>query len=39
MAAAWVNRTDADYPRSFDPPDLEVESIVDLAAQLGAVGA
>jgi 2-haloacid dehalogenase len=41
MAAAWVNRTRADYPQSFDPPDLEVEveSIVDLAAQLGAFGA
>lgn len=39
MTTAWVNRTEADYPRSFDPPDLEVESIVDLAAQLGAVGA
>ena len=39
MATAWLNRGDAPYPRSFHTPDLEAESMVDLAAQLGAVGA
>jgi 2-haloacid dehalogenase len=39
MATAWVNRGDAPYPRSFDEPGLEADSMVDLAAQLGAVGA
>jgi 2-haloacid dehalogenase len=39
MAIAWLNRGDAPYPRSFAAPDIEAESMVDLAAQLGAVGA
>jgi len=39
MATAWLNRGDAPYPRSFRSPDFEAESMVDLAAQLGAVGA
>jgi 2-haloacid dehalogenase len=39
MATAWLNRGDAPYPRSFQSPDVEAESMVDLAAQLGAVGA
>jgi 2-haloacid dehalogenase len=39
LATAWINRGDAPYPRSFRAPDLEAESMVDLAAQLGAVGA
>jgi hypothetical protein len=39
MRTAWVNRADRPYPRCFDQPDLEVESLVDLAAQLGAVAA
>ena len=39
MRTAWVNRADRPYPRVFDQPDLEAESMVDLAAQLGAVAA
>ena len=39
MRTAWVNRADRPYPRCFDQPDLEAESMVDLAAQLGAVAA
>lgn len=39
MRTAWVNRADRPYPRVFDPPDLEADSMVDLAAQLGAVAA
>jgi 2-haloacid dehalogenase len=39
MRTAWLNRGDAPYPRSFQTPDYEAESLVDLAAQLGAVSA
>jgi 2-haloacid dehalogenase len=39
MTTAWLNRGDAPYPRSFHAPDIEAESMVDLAAQLGAVSA
>jgi 2-haloacid dehalogenase len=39
MRTAWVNRADRSYPRAFDEPDLEADSLVDLAAQLGAVAA
>lgn len=39
LATAWINRTDGRYPGYFAPPDIEATSIVDLAAQLGAVGA
>ena len=39
MRTAWVNRADRPYPRGFDQPDIEAESVVDLAAQLGAVAA
>lgn len=39
MRTAWVNRADRPYPRAFDQPDLEADSMVDLAAQLGAVAA
>lgn len=38
LRSAWVNRTGADYPPQFAPPDLEVASLVDLAAALGAAG-
>ena len=39
LATAWVNRTDARYPTYFAPADIEATSLVDLAAQLGAVAA
>ncbi|HET7399898.1 MAG TPA: haloacid dehalogenase type II [Intrasporangium sp.] len=39
LRTAWVNRSGADYPETFAAPDLEATSIVDLAAQLGAVSA
>lgn len=39
LGTAWVNRTGADFPGVFTAPDLQAESLVDLAAQLGAVGA
>jgi 2-haloacid dehalogenase len=39
LATAWLNRTDAEYPGYFARPDLEAVSLVDLAAQLGAVAA
>jgi 2-haloacid dehalogenase len=39
MRTAWVNRADRPYPRAFDQPDVEADSMVDLAAQLGAVAA
>lgn len=39
LATAWINRTDARYPAYFTAPDLEVTSLVDLAAQLGGVAA
>ncbi len=35
LATAWVNRADGRYPRHFAVPDLEVTSLVDLAARLG----
>lgn len=35
LATAWVNRADGRYPRHFAAPDLEVTSVVDLAARLG----
>lgn len=38
LATAWVNRSGVDYPSCFSAPDLEATSLVDLAAQLGAVG-
>jgi 2-haloacid dehalogenase len=39
LGTAWINRSGAAYPRTFHGPDLEAESLVDLAAQLGAVSA
>ena len=39
LATAWINRSGRRYPDSFDRPDLEAVSLVDLAAQLGGVGA
>lgn len=35
LATAWVNRAGGRYPRHFTAPDLEVTSVVDLAARLG----
>jgi 2-haloacid dehalogenase len=37
LATAWVNRFGGSYPAYFHRPDLEATSMVDLAAQLGAV--
>lgn len=37
LGTAWVNRSVAAYPAHFAAPDLEATSLVDLAAQLGAV--
>ncbi|MBG6182066.1 haloacid dehalogenase type II [Arthrobacter sp. CAN_A1] len=34
MQTAWINRTGASYPTYFTPPDIEVESISDLADKL-----
>ncbi len=34
LATAWINRKGAPYPRHFRPPDLEAESLADLAEQL-----
>ncbi len=39
LATAWVNRTGRPYPGYFATPDIEATSVVDLAAQLGGVGA
>lgn len=39
LRTAWLNRSGATYPPGFDAPDLEADSLVDLAAQLGAVAA
>lgn len=39
LSTAWVNRSGAPYPSHFAAPDLQATSLVDLAAQLGAVGA
>jgi 2-haloacid dehalogenase len=38
LPAAWVNRSGATYPAELLAPDLEATSLVDLSAQLGAVG-
>lgn len=35
LRGAWVNRGEAPFPGYFLPPDLEVGSLVDLAARLG----
>jgi 2-haloacid dehalogenase len=37
LGTAWLNRSGAAYPAGFHVPDLEADSLVDLAAQLGAV--
>jgi 2-haloacid dehalogenase len=34
LASAWINRTGSPYPDYFEPPDLEVASLVHLAEQL-----
>lgn len=39
LRTAWINRVGGDFPAGFEAPDIEATSIVDLAAQLGAVGA
>ncbi len=39
LATAWINRNGARYPVYFTAPDLEATSVIDLAAQLGAVAA
>ncbi len=38
LTTAWINRGRGVYPGFFHAPDIEAESLVDLAAQLGAVG-
>ena len=35
LRTAWVNRSGSSYPSSFGTPDLEVASLIDLAARLG----
>lgn len=35
LATAWISRTGGGYPSHFASPDLEVTSLVDLAARLG----
>ncbi len=37
LATAWINRDGGHYPTYFAAPDLEATSVIDLAAQLGAV--
>jgi 2-haloacid dehalogenase len=37
LATAWINRTGVRYPTYFTAPDLKATSVVDLAAQLGAL--
>lgn len=34
MATAWINRAGGRYPSYFSPPDLQAESLTDLAEQL-----
>ena len=34
LATAWVNRSGGPFPGYFTPPDLEVDSLVDLADRL-----
>lgn len=35
LGTAWLNRTGADYPAHFQPPDLTVPALTELAAALG----
>ncbi|MCA1780684.1 MAG: haloacid dehalogenase type II [Dermatophilaceae bacterium] len=38
LATAWINRTGRPYPSYFARPDIEVTSVVDLAARLDGDG-